>query len=224
MGTVSAGVRLLLTAGRGPLECDWAVTELLRRLERDAARFGVGVSRLDTVPGAVRGTYRSAQLHLAGPDAARFARSWSGTLCWQAPSPYRPRIGRKNWYVAAELQEGEDAAHPIFSPDDVDLVPCRTGGPGGQHRDKASTAIRATHRPTLTVVVVDTERRLSDNRRLALDLLRQRVEHAAAEARRAAADARWRTHDQLVRGNPTRTERPEPSNRARAGGVVRIRT
>jgi peptide chain release factor len=166
MGTVSAGVRLLLSAGRGPLECDWALAELLRRLEHDAARLGVGVRRLDTVAGAVRGTYRSAQLHLAGPDAARFARSWSGTLCWRAPSPYRP---------------------------------------------------------TLAVVVVDTERRLSDNRRLALELLQQRVEQAAAEARRAAADARWRTHDQLVRGNPTRTERPERSSQGRVGHVNRIR-
>jgi peptide chain release factor len=116
-------------------------------------------------------------------------------------------VGRKNWYVVAELH-GPDAGRTAFSVADVDLVPCRTGGPGGQHRDKASTAVRATYRPTGAVVVVDTERRLSDNRRLALDLLRQQVENADAEAERAAGVARWRTHDQLVRGNPTRTERP----------------
>jgi peptide chain release factor len=90
-------------------------------------------------------------------------------------------VGRKNWYVVAELH-GSDAGRTAFSVADVDLVPCRTGGPGGQHRDKASTAVRATYRPTGAVVVVDTERRLSDNRRLALDLLRQQVENADAEA------------------------------------------
>ena len=200
-------IRLLMSAGRGPLECDWAVVELLHRLEREATRLGVTVRRLDDVPGAVRGTHRSVLLHLSGPEALRFARSWSGTLCWQAPSPYRPGIGRKNWYVVAEVQ-GADVVHTDFAEDDVDLVPCRTGGPGGQHRDKASTAVRATHRPTGAVVVVDTERRLSDNRRLALDLLRRRVEQAGEETERAAGDVRWRTHDQLVRGNPTRTERP----------------
>jgi peptide chain release factor len=142
-----------------------------------------------------------------GPDVLRFARSWSGTLCWQAPSPYRTGIGRKNWYVVAELQ-GPDPDRAVFSADDVDAVPCRTGGPGGQHRDKASTAVRATHRPTGAVVVVDTERRLGDNRRRALDLLRQQVEAGNAEAERAADTARWQAHDRLVRGNPTRTERP----------------
>jgi peptide chain release factor len=200
-------IELLLSAGRGPQECAWAVTELLRRLEGEATQLGVTVRRLQTVPGAVRGTHRSVLLTLSGSEVRRFARSWSGTLCWQAPSPYRPAVGRKNWYVVAELHD-PDAEPTAFSPDDVDLVPCRTGGPGGQHRDKASTAIRATYRRTGAVVVVDTERRLSDNRRLALDLLRQQVEQANADAERSAGAARWRTHDHLVRGNPTRTERP----------------
>jgi peptide chain release factor len=183
------------------------VAQLVNRLEREAARLGVTVRRLDRVPGAVRGTHRSLLLQVDGPGALRFAQSWSGTLCWQAPSPYRAGIGRKNWYVVAQLQ-GADAVREVFSEDDVDLVACRTGGPGGQHRDKASTAVRGTHRPSGAVVVVDTERRLSDNRRLALEQLRQRVEQADVEAERAVEDARWRTHDQLVRGNPTRTERP----------------
>jgi len=205
--SASATVRLLLSAGRGPQECAWAVTRLRHRLERDAARSGVAVRRVEEVPGPVRGTHRSVLLQLDGPDAPRFARSWSGTLCWQAPSPYRPGVGRKNWYVVAELQE-PDPQPTGFRPDDVDAVPCRTGGPGGQHRDKASTAVRATHRPTGAVVVVDTERRLSDNHRRALELLRQQVEQGDVDAERAAETARWRTHDRLVRGNPTRTERP----------------
>ncbi|HST84422.1 MAG TPA: peptide chain release factor H [Kineosporiaceae bacterium] len=200
-------LRLLLSAGRGPQECAWAVTELVRALEQEAALLGVTVRHLDEVPGAVRGTHLSVLLQLSGPEVLGFARSWSGTLCWQAPSPYRPGVGRKNWYVVAELH-GADADRTVFSVGDVDLVPCRTGGPGGQHRDKASTAVRATYRPTGAVVVVDTERRLSDNKRLALTLLRQQVENSDAEVERAAGAARWRTHDQLVRGNPTRTERP----------------
>ena len=200
-------VRLLLSAGRGPQECDWAVVELLHRLERDAVRAGVAVTRLESVPGATRGTCRSVLVRLTGTGAEGFARSWSGTLCWQAPSPYRSGVGRKNWYVAAELQ-GSGAAPTAFRPEDVEMVACRTGGPGGQHRDKAGTAVRAVHRPTGEVVVVDTERRLRDNRRLALLLLRRRVEEMDAATGRAEADARRRAHDTLVRGNPTRTERP----------------
>ncbi|GAA3601712.1 peptide chain release factor H [Kineosporia mesophila] len=203
---MSSTLRLLLSAGRGPVECAWAVAELAERLEDRARREGVGVQRVDAVPGEAPGTYRSLLLRLEGPPS--FAAAWTGTLCWQAPSPYRAGVARKNWYVIAEPQP--DDVHPsVFSEDDVTFVATRTGGPGGQHRNKASTAIRATHRPSGTVVVVDTERRLSDNRRIAVDLLRRRIQEADTATGRAAGTTRWRTHDRIVRGAPTRTERPQ---------------
>ncbi|RKN38691.1 peptide chain release factor H [Micromonospora endolithica] len=201
-------VHLLLSAGRGPQECAWALTRLLRRLEADASARGLSTRRVETVPGDRPGTYRSVLVHISGADVGAFAASWTGTLCWQAPSPYRAGVGRKNWYVSSRpCQVGTH--HTPFAERDVEIVACRTGGPGGQHRNKASTAVRATHRPTGTVVVVDTERRFTLNRRIALDLLRRRVAEADETSDRAATTARWRTHDDLVRGNPTRVERPE---------------
>ncbi|TDE49917.1 peptide chain release factor H [Nonomuraea mesophila] len=200
-------VHLLLSAGRGPQECAWALAHLLRRLEGDAARHGLETRRAHTVPGDRPGTYRSALVRIAGDGAEPFAASWTGTLCWQAPSPYRSSTGRKNWYVIAQPCQ-VDAPRTTFDEAEVDIVACRTGGPGGQHRNKASTAVRATHRPTGTVVVVDTERRFSLNRRIALRLLRERIEHGDEAAERALTTARRRVHDELVRGNPTRVERP----------------
>jgi peptide chain release factor len=208
-------VHLLLSAGRGPRECGWALARLLGRLEADAARRGLITHRATLVPGDRPDTYRSALIHIAGTGAEAFAASWTGTLCWQAPSPYRAATGRKNWYVIARpCPVGTLAA--TFREADVDLVACRTGGPGGQHRNKASTAVRAVHRPSGLVVVVDTERQFSLNRRIALRLLRERIEDAAEAARRADTAARWRVHDELVRGNPARVERPEPPGSAAA--------
>jgi peptide chain release factor len=202
-------VRLLMSAGRGPQECAWALARLLRRLEDDAARQGLSTDRAETVAGERPGTYRSVLVTIAGRAAETFADSWAGTLCWQAPSPYRTGIGRKNWYVIAERHQS-DAPHATFAEQDVDIVAVRTGGPGGQHRNKASTAVRATHRPSGIVVVVDTERQLSLNRRLAMQLLRRRIEDGNEAADRAVTTARWQVHDQLIRGNPTRIERPRP--------------
>jgi peptide chain release factor len=68
--------------------------------------------------------------------------------------------------------------------------------------------VRATHRPSGIVVVVDTERQFSQNRRLALERLRRRIEHDDGAAARAVTNAGWRIHDELVRGNATRIERP----------------
>jgi len=208
MSTAADQFHLLMSAGRGPQECAWALAQLLRRLEADAARQGLATRRVQTVPGTRPGTYRSVLVQISGAGAEEFAGSWTGTLCWQAPSPYRARTGRKNWYVIAQSCH-VDAPGTSFAEADIDIVGCRTGGPGGQHRNKASTAVRATHRPSGIVVVVDTERQFSQNRRLALRRLRQRIEHDDMAAGRAVTTARWRIHDELVRGNPTRVERPD---------------
>ncbi|MFC0506485.1 peptide chain release factor H [Micromonospora costi] len=200
-------VHLFLSAGRGPQECAWALARLLRRLEAEAARRGLATSRVETVAGDRPGTHRSVLLRITGAAADAFAASWTGTLCWQAPSPYRRGTGRKNWYVTARPCR-VDAPATAFAESDVDVVGCRTGGPGGQHRNKASTAVRATHRPSGLTVVVDTERQFSLNRRIALSLLRQRIEDGDEAARRALATSRWRVHDELVRGDPVRVERP----------------
>ncbi|SFK84483.1 peptide chain release factor [Streptosporangium canum] len=201
-------VHLLLSAGRGPQECAWALALLLRRLESDATRQNLETRRAETVPGDRPDTYRSVLIRISGTGAEAFAASWTGTLCWQAPSPYRAGTGRKNWYVIARPCQ-VDTPRTTFAEADVDIVACRTGGPGGQHRNKASTAVRATHRPSGIVVVVDTERQFSLNRRIAMRLLRQRIEEGDETAGRAVTTARWRVHDELVRGNPTRIERPE---------------
>jgi peptide chain release factor len=204
---VSERVHLLLSAGRGPRECTWAVAQLLRRLAAGAAAAGLTTHPAETVAGDRPSTYRSVLVRISGVGATEYADSWTGTLCWQAPSPYRTSAGRKNWYVTAQPCD-VDAPHTAFAEADVDIVGCRTGGPGGQHRNKASTAVRATHRPTGIVVVVDTERQFSQNRRLALTRIRARLERADRAGEQAAIADRWRVHDGLVRGNPVRTERP----------------
>ncbi|MEU8301593.1 peptide chain release factor H [Micromonospora sp. NPDC048909] len=209
-------VHLFLSAGRGPQECAWALAQLLRRLEADATRHDLRTHRVETVPGDRPGTYRSVLVRISGDDAERFATSWTGTLCWQAASPYRAATGRKNWYVTARPCQ-VDTPRSTFSEADVEVVACRTGGPGGQHRNKASTAVRATHRPSGLVVVVDTERQFSLNRRLALQRLRRRIERGDEATARSVTTGRWRIHDELVRGNPTRVERPGPGVDERPG-------
>ncbi|GAB7046054.1 peptide chain release factor-like protein [Catenuloplanes indicus] len=194
-------MNLLISAGRGPVECTWALPRLVRRLEAEATRRGVTVTRVEEVPGDRPGTYRSILLSI---DDAAFAATWTGTLCWQAPSPFRS-TRRKNWYViAAPVTLG--VPKTAFDEADVEIVPIRTGGPGGQHRNKVSSSVRATHRPTGLVVVVDTERGFGLNRALALRRLRDRLRAGDVAAGERLKTQRWEVHDDLVRGDPVRTE------------------
>ena len=68
--------------------------------------------------------------------------------------------------------------------DDALLAQCdvqahRASGPGGQHRNKAETAVRIVHRPTGVTVEGKDERSRSQNLRIALARLREKLERRA---------------------------------------------
>jgi protein subunit release factor A len=64
----------------------------------------------------------------------------------------------------------------------------RTGGPGGQHRNRSSTAVRLTHRPTGITVVAGDSRSQHQNRLAALQRLAEKLE--ARERERQARERR----------------------------------
>jgi hypothetical protein len=67
--------------------------------------------------------------------------------------------------------------HPLDATDEelwnqCEVVQTRRSGPGGQHRNKVSTAIVLTHRPTGIRVEARESREQSENRRIAISRLR----------------------------------------------------
>jgi hypothetical protein len=74
---------------------------------------------------------------------------------------------------------------PLWRPDEVEEVFCRSGGPGGQHVNKVSTAVTLRHLPTGLSVRVSSSRSQARNRAEAMRLLAAKLESAAAAARQA---------------------------------------
>ncbi|HHX4187579.1 peptide chain release factor H [Burkholderia contaminans] len=189
-----------ISSAHGPLECQLAAANALRRLQAEADTQRVVVTVLDAQPGERPGTLRSALLDLDGEGAQALADRWTGTLQWICASPYRLRHPRKNWFIGVTRCAD---ARPL--PDgDVRFEAMRARGPGGQHVNKTSSAIRATHVATGLSVRVESERSQHANKRLALQLLQVRLQQ---ESDRHACDARRQRrmqHFALERGNPVR--------------------
>lgn len=89
--------------------------------------------------------------------------------------------------------------HPAALPDDALLAACtvshtRTGGPGGQHRNKTSSGVVVTHRPTGIQAHASERRSAEENKAVALRRLRLElaVHHRVAVPAGEIRSALWR--------------------------------
>lgn len=200
---------LQLTANTGPEECCLAVRKALEQLLRECEAACVRVELLEQADSERQGNLRSVLLALEGEGATAVARRWSGSLQWICTSPYRPRHGRKNWYIGGAVFDAGEAGDAAADLDDGDVryEAVRASGPGGQHVNKTDSAVRATHVPSGLSVKVQTERSQHANKRLARALLAHKLATLASDAASAARRQRWRQHQGVERGNAVRTFR-----------------
>jgi peptide chain release factor 2 len=62
-----------------------------------------------------------------------------------------------------------------IQPEDIKLEVFRSSGPGGQHMQKSSTAVRLTHLPTGIAVASQSERSQLQNKTIAFKILEARL-------------------------------------------------
>lgn len=192
---------LLLSSGNGPGECRQAVARLLIRLAEEAALLGLD---LDVAERAAPHGPASAVIVLTGTGAVDMARDWEGSILWRCPSSLRPRHPRKNWFAQIFRLAPAPVAVRI-DPETVEMQAIRAGGPGGQHQNKTSSAIRARWvdpEGRAWSVVVRDNRSQHMNRRVALDRLSVLISAERAEAVASQKAAVHDLHGQIQRGDP----------------------
>jgi peptide chain release factor len=127
---------------------------------------------------------------------------WIATIQWIGTSPYRPEHRRKNWFVGVSVLEQPDTTELNLT--DVRMDTFRASGPGGQNVNKIESAVRLTHVPSGISVVAREARSQRENRLLALERLKRRLQ---SEHEDSKADLRRQfrnQHSELVRGNAIR--------------------
>ena len=113
---------------------------------------------------------------VGGEEAALFAHSLFRMYSMYADA--------RRWHVEVDFE---------LNPADIEMQVFRSSGAGGQHINKASSAVRLIHKPTGTVVECQQERSQFQNRDRAMQILRSRLYEEKVREQEEAVTAERRS-------------------------------
>ncbi|MCW3788175.1 peptide chain release factor H [Plebeiibacterium sediminum] len=195
---------LQITSGRGPAECCWVVAQLLKYIIKEAKNANISYNIMHREKGVENGTLFSASIKFEGKNVEAFSKQWIGTILWIGQSEFRKFHKRKNWFVSINSITFSNDKFEICDKD-ISFQAIRSGGPGGQHVNKVSTAIRAKHIPTGLHVLVSESRSQFQNKKLAKQRLLELIKLEQIDQQKCNMQTEWKNHSEIQRGNPIRT-------------------
>lgn len=120
-------------------------------------------------------------IEVSGNGAWELFRHEAGGHRWQRIPPTEQN-GRRHssTFTVAVFRDSDTSV--AFDESAIEFEATCGHGPGGQHRNKTATAIRATHKPSGAVVFIQDSRSQRTNMERAKAVLRQRVTALEAES------------------------------------------
>jgi len=189
-----------ITAGKGPLECQWVVAKVLKVFLNSN---NIVYEIIHRENGDENLTLKSITLLLRSKDLGDFLESWLGSICWTGKSTFRKLHKRSNWFIGIFELEGWEKVS--FHEKEIRFQTVRSQGSGGQNVNKVNTAVRATHVPTGQSVFVQDSRSQLENKKLSVERLKAKVLEQNIIRLQKRMQETWSNHLSVQRGNPVRT-------------------
>ena len=158
----------------------------------------------------------SATIAVRGAMAYGYLKGESGMHRLVRISPFNSEGKRQTSFAAVDVSpEVSDQVDIEICDEDVEEQVFRASGPGGQHVNKTSSAVRLIHQPTGIAVACQSERSQHKNRATALKMLRARLARIEAEKREAEQAAKYDEMPKVGFGSQIRNYFLHPDQRVK---------
>jgi peptide chain release factor 2 len=206
----NADAILEIHPGAGGTEAqDWAEM-LLRMYRRWAERKHFDVKMLDFLPGDEAGV-KSVTLQIIGPYAYGLLAAEKGIHRLIRISPFDSSGRRHTSFASVDVYPDAGVDIDIeVKEEDLRVDVFRASGPGGQHVNKTSSAIRITHLPTNIVVQCQNEKSQHRNRETAMKVLKARLYDLELKKLQAEKQESYESKNAIGFGSQIRTYTMQP--------------
>lgn len=158
----------------------------------------------------------SAAIAVRGPMAYGLLKGESGIHRLVRISPFNAEGKRQTSFAAVDVApEVSEQADIEIRPEDVEEQVFRASGPGGQHVNKTSSAVRLIHHPSGIAVACQSERSQHKNRATAMKMLRARLARVEEERREAEQAAKYNQMPKVGFGSQIRSYFLHPDQRVK---------
>ena len=186
-------MRLQISSGNGPEECELAVRKFLDSIKKEFKNLEI----VETSKGKYKDTYKYVVVE--STDDLSFLE---GSIKWICESPYRKNHKRKNWFIDVSVISGIQEYY--LDEDLIKFETFRCSGNGGQNLNKVESGVRAIYEPLNLILEATEERNQKMNKNIAIRKLEKAVKDLNNKALKDNSCERWLENKAIERGNEIR--------------------